>query len=83
MPTISEQIRRLRAAAGLTQEELAHKAGMKFSTFVQIEKGRVPNPRIDTLRKIARALDVTLDELAGDEDGGEEEPARKRPRKRK
>jgi transcriptional regulator with XRE-family HTH domain len=79
---IGDQVKRLRAAAGLTQQALAIRAEMSISAVVHIESGRIPNPRLETLRKLAKALDVSLDELAGDEDSGEaEEP--KKPKRRK
>jgi transcriptional regulator with XRE-family HTH domain len=82
MPTIGEQIKRLRKAAGLTQQQLASDAGLSMSAIIHMEAGRVPRPRLDTLRKLAKVLSCTLDELAGDENGGEEEKPKK-PRKRK
>jgi transcriptional regulator with XRE-family HTH domain len=56
------------AAAGLTQQELASKAGLSISGLVQIELGTVPDPRVSTLRALAKALGVSLDELAGEEE---------------
>jgi transcriptional regulator with XRE-family HTH domain len=83
---IKDRLKRLRTAAGLTQQALAFKAGLSMSAVIHIEKGRIPDPRISTLRRLAGALGVTVDELAGPEDEPEP-PARPdkpgRPRKRK
>jgi transcriptional regulator with XRE-family HTH domain len=79
MMAIKDQVRRLRLAAGLTQQQLATKAELSMSAVIHIENGRIPNPRLTTLRKLAKALGVSLDALAGPENGGEDE----RPRKRK
>jgi transcriptional regulator with XRE-family HTH domain len=83
---IKDKLRELRAAADLSQQALAMKAGLSVSNVAQIESGKIPNPRMHTLRALAKALGVTLDELAG-ENGGEEgaaEPAKPKPaRKRK
>jgi transcriptional regulator with XRE-family HTH domain len=65
---IKDRVRQLRKAAGLTQQALAVKAGLSVSAVVQLEAGRVPDPRVSSLKALARALGVTLDALAGDED---------------
>jgi transcriptional regulator with XRE-family HTH domain len=75
---ICDRLKELRAKKRMTQEALARAAGLSLSAVVQLEAGRVPDPRVGTLRKIAKALGVSLDALAGD-NGGEGE----RPRKRK
>jgi transcriptional regulator with XRE-family HTH domain len=41
----------------LTQEDLAHAAGISTSTLSRIERG-LHEPSLPTLRKIAAALDV-------------------------
>jgi len=54
---------------GLTLEQLADKADSSKSYLSQIEAGQKTGS-IDLFRKLARALDVSLDELIG---GGEDE----------
>jgi predicted transcriptional regulator len=54
LPT-PEDIRRMRIMAGLTQKELAERAGVSQSLIARIEAGTV-DPRLSTLRKILRAL---------------------------
>jgi DNA-binding XRE family transcriptional regulator len=44
----------------LTQEQLAHKAGLRQPSLARIENGRV-NPSIAMLSKLAKALDMRLD----------------------
>jgi DNA-binding XRE family transcriptional regulator len=52
---------------GLSQEELAAAAGASRTTISSIERGR-STPSLALARSLARALDLTLDELfAGDE----------------
>lgn len=53
----------LRKEKGFTQEGLARKADISFHTLVKIENGGIKNPRIDTVTKLAKALDVKLDDL--------------------
>jgi transcriptional regulator with XRE-family HTH domain len=66
---LGARVRRLRLAAGLTQAGLAGAAGMTLGNLAQIEQGVNTNPRLATLRSLAKALGVTLDELAGPPEG--------------
>jgi transcriptional regulator with XRE-family HTH domain len=66
---IGKRVRELRAAAGLTQQQLAVAAGMTLSNVAQIERGKITDPRLSTLRALAAALGVPLGELAGDSPG--------------
>jgi len=60
LPTI---IRKLREEKGLSQEKLARLSDVSNNTIVNIEAGKQKNPTIDTIRKIAKALDVSLEDL--------------------
>ena len=62
---ISINIRKFREKAGMTQEALARKADISYNTLVKLESGAVTNPRMDNLMKLADALDVSMDQLAG------------------
>lgn len=46
---------------GLTQSELAEKAGMKQSALARIEKSG--SARTSTLKKLAKALDISVEQL--------------------
>lgn len=59
---IGANIRRLREAAGLSQEELADRSGLHRTYISQVERA-VKNATIASLDKIARGLDVPLTEL--------------------
>jgi len=61
LPT-PEDIRRMRIMAGLTQKELAERAGVSQSLIARIEAGTV-DPRLSTLRKILKALTPSIGEL--------------------
>lgn len=50
-------LRRLRRQAGLTQEELAERAGVSVRTIRRLETGDRANPQIDTVRLLVDALD--------------------------
>jgi len=62
---LARTIKELRKKHKISQEELARQAGITYSTLIKIESGANDNPTIKTMKKIADALDVSLDELAG------------------
>ena len=55
-------LRRLRAVAGLTQEELAEAAGVSPRAVSDLERGMVATPRQDTVRLLADALQLSSQE---------------------
>ena len=59
---IAANLRRLRAAQGLTQEQAAESAGISKSAYRNIE-GRRSVPRVDTLHRLAEALAVPIQDL--------------------
>lgn len=63
MANIADNVRKARKKAGLSQDKLAREAGVAYNTVVKIESGENKNPTIDTLRSIAKALDVSVDDL--------------------
>jgi len=61
--TIGENIRKYRLQKGMSQDRLSKLADVAFHTIVKIESGETPNPTIETVKKIADALGVSLDDL--------------------
>ena len=59
---ISERLIQKRKAAGLTQQEIADRLGIKYQSYAQYERG-VRNPKYQTVEKIAKALNCTTSEL--------------------
>ena len=59
---VSAQIRAERAAARLTQDEVAERAEMSKSTFIRLETG-VRTPDVDQLDRIAGALGLTMTQI--------------------
>jgi len=59
---LGENIQLIRKAKKMTQVELGHLCDSEKSSINRIETGRT-NPTILTLRKIAKSLQVTVDEL--------------------
>ena len=62
---LAENIRRIRKKKGLSQEKLARLADISNNTLVKIEMGMAKEPTITTVAKIAKALNVSIDELVG------------------
>lgn len=63
MPTIARNIKKHRDKLGVSQDKLSKLAGITLHTITKIESGATPDPRIETLKKIAHALDVGVDDL--------------------
>lgn len=59
---LGEQIRHLRKKNGLTQEGLGWKADLHYTYIGAVERGE-KNCSLETLNKIARALDVGIHDL--------------------
>jgi len=55
--TLAEKLIRRRKAAGLSQAELARRAGVRPETLNRIERGRT-NPDFATVRKLVLAMDA-------------------------
>ena len=60
---IGSNVRRIRKKKGLTQEKLARLADISLNTLAKIELGFAKKPIIQTVVKLAKALDISIDEL--------------------
>ena len=60
---ISENIKRLRNKLGLTQDDLAKKADIKYTTLMKIESGAVNKSSVQTMAKIAKPFGVNIEDL--------------------
>ena len=60
MATIGENIKRLRTKQGISQDNLARKAELKYSTLAKIEGDFVKKPGVQIVAKIAKALGVSM-----------------------
>jgi len=61
--TIGVNIKKYRNKLGISQDVLSKRANLAFHTIAKIEAGSTPDPRIETVKKIADALGVSLDDL--------------------
>src|SRR5262249_29061409 len=90
---LSERLKALREAKGLSQQELATGAGLSMSLVAKLEQGKKADPRVSTVLALAATLEVgpgaMLDNLApaaeaaGDESApanGAPEPSGEHPR---
>jgi len=63
---VGKRIQTFRRNLGLTQEQLAEKAGLSLKHLGEIERGR-GNPTLSSLENLAKALDVSVVQLFGHE----------------
>jgi len=61
--TIAKNIKKIRKKKGISQDKLSKLAEVAYNTIIKIESGAIQNPTIETVQKIAKALDISLDEL--------------------
>ena len=60
---LSKTVKQLRKKMGISQEKLARFADVSNNTIINIEAGKQNNPTIDTLKKIAKALNKPIENL--------------------
>ena len=60
---IGDKIKQVRQKQGLTQDALAKKADIPYTTLTKIESNVITKPSIQTVGKIAKGLGITIDEL--------------------
>jgi len=60
---IGDKIKILRAKQGLTQDALARKCDIPYTTLTKIEANVITKPYIQTVVKIAAGLDISIDQL--------------------
>ena len=63
---VAQKIREARKRKGITQAELSKRTEVHRNTIINYETGR-RDPRVKDLKKIAKALNVSLVELIGQE----------------
>ena len=57
------KIRKLRQKLGLSQDDFARKADVPYTTLTKVETGVIKKPSVFVVSKIAKALDVDIEEL--------------------
>jgi len=61
--SIARNIKKYRMKAEISQDKLSKLAGVTLYTITKIETGTTLDPRIETVKKIADALNCSVDEL--------------------
>lgn len=63
--TFGQRLRKQREHLALTQQELADRMAMRQAAISRLERDGVPNPGADILKRLARALQCSIDYLVG------------------
>ncbi|MBI5906611.1 HAD-IA family hydrolase [Candidatus Saccharibacteria bacterium] len=67
---LGKRLQLARRRAGLTQQELCHKAKLSYSTLAKIERGAIRSPSVFTVSAIAMATGTTVESLLGVKSSG-------------
>lgn len=60
---IAKNIKQLKKEMNISKSELVRRTGLDYHTIVKIENGATPDPRINTVLKIAKAFKISIDKL--------------------
>ncbi len=60
---IGENVKRLLKGKGLSKSDLVRRTDLDYHTIAKIENGITPDPRINTLMKIANAVEEPITKL--------------------
>jgi len=60
---IGKNLRILRKQKEWSQDKLSKVADISYNTVIKLESGGITNPTIETLQKIAKALNISVDNL--------------------
>lgn len=63
LSAIAKNMKKYRTVAGISQDKLSKLAGVTLYTITKIESGATFDPMVETVKKIAKALKITLDDL--------------------
>jgi transcriptional regulator with XRE-family HTH domain len=61
--TIAKNVKKYRKKLGISQDKLSKLSNVTYNTIIKIESGATYNPRVGTLKQIADALGVSIDDL--------------------
>jgi transcriptional regulator with XRE-family HTH domain len=59
------RLRRLRKARNLSQAKLGERIGAQQTYITELETSKITNPSSNLVSKLARALDISIEELTG------------------
>jgi len=61
--SLGQKIKKLRTKLGLSQDDFARKADVPYTTLTKVETGVIKKPSVFVVSKIAKALNVNIEEL--------------------
>jgi transcriptional regulator with XRE-family HTH domain len=64
--TLGPRVRERRTELGLSQEQLAHRAGISLNALHRLEIGQSTDPHFSTIAGLAHALGTSVDALTGE-----------------
>ena len=62
---IGERVKAVRERLGLSQRDAASRAGLRYQYLSNLENGRIENPSLDTLVRLAEGYGIGVDALIG------------------
>jgi transcriptional regulator with XRE-family HTH domain len=71
--SFGERVRRYREARQWSQRDLANASGVSQATIAKIETGILQRTLLDTVRGLAQAFQISLDELVETQEGHDTE----------
>ena len=63
---LGKNIKKIRQKRKLTQDKLARLADVPYTSLTKIETGVIKRPSVQVVAKIAKALNITIDELVNE-----------------
>lgn len=60
---LGQKIKKLRNKLGLSQDDFARKADVPYTTLTKIETGVIKKPSVFVMSKIAKVLNISIEEL--------------------
>lgn len=69
LPNFGENVKKLRQIKGISQDRLSKLADLSLNTVVNIENGASQNPTLETIQKVATALETTIDNIIKERNG--------------
>ena len=60
---LGQKLKKLRNKSGLSQDDFARKADVPYTTLTKIETGVIKKPSVFVMSKIAKALNVSIEDL--------------------
>lgn len=62
---LGDNVRARRSELGVSRWDLARKSGVSHAAIRTIEEGSIQDPRLSSVVKLAKALEISIDVLAG------------------